>query len=198
MGRTKSIYLMALSAILLLGCAILLVGATFARYQTSSTSGLSYQAKEYASVYLWSDFGVSQQSTWQAESGTDGGLSLEFCISNGTDSGDCAEDDQQVTVRLAATLGIRSEEDTVEVALQTEDGKTCLGTARQIMENTPLYASFGPGWLYTFQDEEGEELSWTLKGGALSIQSMKLSVQGVDVKDTSMLQLQVSGDASAR
>lgn len=199
MRRTKHIYLPALAAVLLMGCVILLVGTTFARYQMSSDpEDLAYQAKKHATVYLWSNYFDDSQSTWEVVNRAAGGLSMEFYVSNGTDTDDYAETDQQVTVRLAATLGIQDEEGDVEVALRTEEGKTYLGTAQPILENTPLYASFGAGWLYTFLDEDGEELSWTLEGGTLSVLAMQMYVQGVTVEDTSLLQLQVSGDISGR
>lgn len=197
MRRTKSIYLPALAVLLLLGCIVLLAGTTFARYQFSSgPQGLLYQAKEYAKVYLWSDELDDSQSTWEVVDRSAGALSMSFCVSNGADADDYSAEDQEVTVRLAATLGIQDAENTVEAALLVEGKGVYSATIRPIERGTPLYAEFGGGWLFTFLNEEGEEQSWTLEGGGLSVIPMQLYVQGVSESQSSMLQVQVSGDVS--
>lgn len=192
---------LALMALLTLASVILLVSAVFARYETSTTSYLSYQAKEYAGLYLWSGINQSTgtfrstQSYWTENNGRN---ELTFVVSNGTSGYDCAEESQQVYIRLFAALALQYTEGSMPVTLGVteEDGSVSLysGTARSIAEDTPLYETFGPGWFFVFYDEYGEEVSWRLEGGRLSALSASLTVEGVELEDTTLLQLQVSGE----
>ena len=205
MRRTKSIYLSALAAVLLLGCMVALVGTTYARYQAAlHPKTLAYQAKEYASVYLGKSFSGETlnefESTWESEGDS---MSLTFCVANGKDKDTFAEEDQKVTIRLAASLGMNSANVVVNLAVPSADGNVIYyeGTSRTIMENTPLYASFGAGCLYTFLDDDGKELAWSLTGGGLSVLPMKMYVRGVSAgtaESPILLQLQASGDVSGR
>lgn len=192
---------LALMALLTLASVILLVSAVFARYEASSTTHLSYQAKEYAGLYLWRGINETTgtfrpgQSYWTGSGGTN---ELSFAVSNGTSHEDYAKESQQVYIRLFAALALQYTEGSMPVTLSVteEDGSVNLysGTARPIVEDTPLYETFGPGWIFLFRDEYGDEVSWPLEGGRLSALSASLTVEGVELEDTTLLQLQVSGE----
>lgn len=60
-----------------------------------------------------------------------------------------------------------------------------------ITKGSPMYTTFGEGWVFHFIDEEGEELRWTLEGGELSYIEMHLTMESSITVDTSLLQLQI-------
>ncbi len=190
----------ALIALLTVASVILLAGAIFARYETSTTSYLSYQPKEIASLYLW---GGIDETTGTFRSGqsywirNDNVNMLEIAVSNGTSDYDCAAETQQVYIRMFAALALQYTEGDMPVTLWVTDeaGQETwyTGSVQPIWENTPLYETFGPGWIFSFRDEFGEELSWTLEGGRLSVLSARLTMEGVELEDTTLLQLQVTG-----
>lgn len=191
MRRGKTICCqLALSAILLAGCAVLLVGAAWARYQTREEIYLEYEVKEFPGVYLWSldESGAlsEEAAVWAASAG---GWTMDFYITNGLTAEDAAQGSQQVYIRLLGALGLPEE---AEVTL-TVDGETYSAAAQQIKEGTLLYQNFGPGQMFCFLDEDGNEPSWMLEGGGLSILTAQLEVQG-EITDTTLLQLQVWGE----
>ena len=64
--------------------------------------------------------------------------------------------------------------------------------SKTIENGTALYSSFGPGTLHRFYDENGEELTFELKGGELSYENFTLTVEGV--ADLSLINLFVEGE----
>lgn len=179
-------YGLMLAAILLLACVVLLVGATLARYQTERVDYLGYAPKGNDPIYLQTDGG------WFF-SGTSGVLS--FSVSNSTDEGGYAAADQSVSVRLLASLALEELEG--EVQLHISDGaNTSVYTAvsLSIEEGTALYKTFGAGRVYIFQDGNGNEMSYTLKGGTDSALSAQLIITGLNKPENpALLQLQVVG-----
>ena len=187
-----------LTAILLVACLSLLATATWARYQTSDFWYLNYAAKSSGSVQLWSYYNENTgtysnaQSSWDL---SDDCGTLDFYVSNGTPSAPAAED-QQVSIRLMASLAVSDYVDEVSLYI-TLDGTTSIWTAEpmNIDKGTALYQSFGDGQVYIFRDESGMEQTWTLSGGALSILSAQIEVLGLNQSlDTTLLQLQVSSN----
>ena len=65
-------------------------------------------------------------------------------------------------------------------------------TITPITEGTALYHTHGGGWIYTFLDEEGEELSWTLPGGELSHVSLTVTMNAPP-ETLSLIQPMVTG-----
>lgn len=193
MRRGKTVwYRMALSVILLAAAMVSLVGVTWARYQTKLAGDLNYEAKEFAEVYLWSIRNGELSETPSVWSGDDESQTLHFCISNGTGEA-AAKASQQVYVRLLGGPGLQ-DTDEVSVSLYVIDTRTRYeGSVQMIQEDTVLYQNHGPGWLFTFHDEDGEEVSLPLEGQKLSVIEAEIELQG-NAKDTTLLQLQVWGE----
>jgi len=191
--RGKTVwYRMALSAILLVAAMVSLVGVTWARYQTEQSGDLNYEAKEYAGVYLWSIRNGELSETPSVWSGSDELQTLHFCISNGTGE-QVAKESQQAYVRLLGGPGLQ-DTDEVSVSLYIIDTQTRYeGRVQIIQEDTVLYQSHGPGWLFTFHDEDGEEVSLPLEGRKLSVVEAEIELRG-ETRDTTLLQLQVWGE----
>lgn len=188
---------LGLAALLVLVSIMLTVGVAWGRYRTElEPFEYWFAPRTQESVYLWggkeNDSYTPLPGSWtvgESES------ILPFLVSNGISS-EFSENDVQITVQLAATEGILSA-DNLTLQLAVVDGETepvYTAKAEAIGQDTALYDEFGAGWLYRFYDEEGKELTRTLKGGQLSEFSGELHVSGsLDSKFYSMLQLQVIG-----
>lgn len=183
-----------LAAILILVCVLLLVTATWARYRDDEVNYLGYAAKSPDSISVWAD----GNSGWLFYD--DSGY-LSFHVSNDANGADYAADNQEVSIRLLASLSI-AELEGESIELSVDDGTdvtTCTAVSIPITEGTELYKTFGAGRVYIFQDGEGKELSWTLEGGKLSTLSAQLEITGLSKpENAALLQLQVVGSNSAK
>lgn len=200
MKQSKPILSVTICLLLvLLACVFLMIGAAWARYQTKNSQIFSYEQKDYSFVYLWhsydeeTDTFQSQPSTWQTEGDQ---RTLNFCVSNGTTES-CAQDDQRVRIRLLVSLGAWGGVEEMDATLNLpQTGESFQGSAQPIAENSPICSTFGEGWVIIFCDEEGQEAGWTLNGPELSYLEGQITVQNVELQDTTLMQLQVIGDPS--
>lgn len=71
---------------------------------------------------------------------------------------------------------------------------TIRAKAISIKEGSPLYNSFGGGWVFVFEDTLGKELVWTLEGGKQSFIPFTIQAAGMNITDASLLQLQIIGE----
>lgn len=194
---------LALLVIVLLLTLALLVGSAWARYQQRMVERVYYSAADNAEVYLWSAMDgetlYEGDGVWMV-SGSQ--RIMSFYISNGVDAETAAQTgldtaeypEQSVAIRLIASLGVSNGE-TMKVVLHISDGTTTLSypaAVQKIEDNSPMAATFGSGWVYTFCDSAGNELLWNLEGGQLSVLQAQLVLEQIDLVDTSLLQLQVS------
>lgn len=160
------------------------------------------------------------QGAWEPE---DGRYRLTFAVSNLITGETFAADDQQVYLRLVGTPGIWDGAETVKITLlmpaaaateaetQTPENTETAedpeestapeanydafqAVATRIGVDSPLYNTFGDGWVFSFLNEDGMERSWTLEGGTLSVLEMTLTLEGTALTDPSLLQLQITGD----
>ena len=67
------------------------------------------------------------------------------------------------------------------------------GKATRILKDSPMFSVFGEGWVFTFPDEDGKEMTWLLEGGSLSTISCQILIDGIELTDPSLLQLTVTG-----
>ena len=185
-----------LAVTLLLLCAVVTVGVTWARYQEEENSYLEYNTREPGMILLWSDYDpltgelTEGNRAWRFSNGTG---ELDIYVSNGTSTVEYSEEDQSVSIRLIGTLGISNAQVSIFVS---ENGVAtrCTATPVPIQEGTPLYSTFGSGNTYIVRDEDGKELSWNLEGGTLSVLGVLIDVQNLEkVEDAALLQLQVLG-----
>lgn len=186
--------------LLLLACVFLMVGAVWARYQIKDSQIFSYALKDYDFVYLWHSYDEDtgsfrgEQSVWQTQ---DDRKTLDFCVSNGTPE-NYAQADQRFNIRLLVGVGVLGEAEEMDVLLNfPQTGESFQGCAKPIVEGTPVYSTFGEGWVITFCNGDGEEISWTLEGAELSYLEGQIAVSNVDLYGTTLMQLQVIGDTSA-
>ncbi len=211
---------LGLAVVLVILCLVVATGNTFSRYRTEEGANVEFVVREPLQLHLGllmeDDSGklVFQQTqrSWQW---VDGNPQLPVVIANGLSTSDCEQRDQKVRVRLMGSLGILTGEETATITLTmpveavpedptettsaTEETSAAVepvqqfqATAVPIAKDSPMYASFGDGWVFRFLDEEGEELSWTLPGGQLSWLDMTITLDNGSLVDTSLLQLQVT------
>ncbi len=185
-----------LAVSLLLICVILVVGVTWARYQTEKNSYLEYKTRNPGAVSLctaYNEDGTLTEGnvtwTWSEGVGT-----AHFYISNGTSTTEYSNEDVSATIRLLGSLSATNA--TVEMTVSDGSSTTTWlsATPVQIKEGTPLYSTFGNGNTYVFLNEDGSELSWNLEGGTLSVLSVDIYVDLGQIQDAALLQLQVVGN----
>ena len=185
-----------LAVILLLMCAIVMVGVTWARYQEEENSDLKYNTREPGVISLWSDYDPVTGKLTEGKSAwtfSDGAGTLNVYVSNGSSATEYSEEDQSVSIRLIGTLGISDAQVSI---LVSEDGieTRCTATAVPIQEGTPLYSTSGGGNTYIFRDDSGKELSWDLEGGALSVLEIQIDVWNLEaIENAALLQMQIVG-----
>lgn len=198
----------ALLPILLLGCLIASAGSALARYRAEWKEQIYFTVRPPDQVVLGQmvtaedgtvSFDPTAQGAWET---VDGKQQLKFTMANGTSQEDYSKENQRIRLRLIGTLGIWDGSEEFSVTLQlppeedaedSEKPKTVEATITRIQEGSPMYTTFGDGWVFSFFDEEEEELSWLLEGGALNTVTMTLILDGVSGNEASMLQLQISG-----
>ena len=197
---------LGLAAVLAVGCLIAGAGSALARYRVEAQESVVFVAREGQKIYLgqtfWSEdgqirlFDDKAEGTWkQVEDQTQ----LEFAVANGTMTEDPAQEDQQVRIRLVGSPGVwdgaRAAQIQLLVPKKTDANQydTYTATATKIQPQSPMHAQFGDGWMFSFHDKIGQELTWTLTGGQFSCYEMRLVLADEMLIDTSFLQLQVIG-----
>lgn len=98
---------------------------------------------------------------------------------------------EQTEATTAPTTEPLAENPTEEPQEDLENFDIYEAQAVYITKGSPMYTTFGEGWVFHFMDEEGEELHWTLEGGELSYIEMHLTMESSIPLDTSLLQLQI-------
>ena len=161
--------------------AVLSVGIAFGRYQTEITGDLAFQAKPGEGIVL-----ADQQ--WHQE---DGNAVLTFSVAEDVEScriyltiseGVTAPDTVQVTLNIPQEA--YSDEETGEIV--TPDDLVLTATGEEISPDASLYALFGSGYVFCFQDEEGETVL-DLKAG--ETYTLTVTNIGAAVEHTSLLRL---------
>lgn len=195
-------YALGLAALLLTGCLLASAGVAWARYRSEEEKPFYFLVSEPASIYLGkmvstgeglpAAFDTTAEIGWETG---DGQQMLNFAVSNGASASSFENRDQTFSIRLVSSLGVSDggEAPTIKLSFTGEGGTAVeiTATATRISAGTPLYTTFGDGWVYDFQ-ENGQELSWTLKGGTLSCVDMTVAIASDSAIDTSLVQLQIA------
>lgn len=139
-------------------------------------------------------FVPSDSICWEMENGM---ARLEFAVANGNAQDRFSVRNQTFVVRLIGSLGVFNGTDIAKVQLvrssseNPEESELLEATVTQINKETPLYTAFGEGWIFTFLDEQGEELLWRLNGGSFHFTKVTITIENAGMTDPSLLQLQV-------
>lgn len=202
----SSWYSLGIAALLVVFCLVVSTGTTQARYRTEVSESIRFEVRKPVSVYLGtmeypedsSDGVFVQNNAGSWEENEDGLLQLDFAISNGTSKSKFEEENQQVYIRLVGSLGIQEEDTPLSLTLtfpnaeNPEETEQVKATAARIVSGSALHTTFGEGWIFRFEDDDGRELFWDLKGGELSCIEMALILEDGTLTDASLLQLQIA------
>ena len=172
LGKNHSLLLLAGVVMLMLSA---MLGVTLARYQLSNDAKVELMAApKPRAAHLVTEDGIELDgSKWTLVGDT---YTLPFWLSNWSAASICAEEDQNVTLRAIVTTASSAEETLVVLTVGTAD--KYIGTPEPIIEGTVAYKQYGPGTIYRFYNEIGEEVVWTLIGSQKSEISMSLAVSG--------------------
>lgn len=213
-------YFQGLAALLVIACLLLATGVTWARYRMEMDGSVYFETRKPVSVYLGrveysesetvpeevpdetapeelpkGEFVQTDEGNW--ELGEDGKLHLKFAVANGISETDFEERTQNVYLRFVGSLGAQTAGNPISLSMsipqkdKPEELVQVKAEAVPIVPEAPLYTTFGEGWVFCFM-VEGQELTWKLKGGELSIIEMDVTLEDGTLADTSLLQLQVS------
>ena len=185
------------------------VGVSYARYQVNRSESIFYTPRQPEQIYLGqmidqdngkAVFDPQKVGSWET---VEGKSQLTFAVANGTSGKSYTQQDQQVQIRLVGSLGIWDGEKTVNVLLrvprEAKPDETepqfdeIRGKATRILKDSPMFSVFGEGWVFTFPDEDGKEMTWLLEGGSLPTISCQILIDGIELTDPSLLQLTVTG-----
>lgn len=169
---------LCLTGILCVLLFFLSVGVAQGRIRLTKTIHAPFQAIQMQQVCIW-DGATGDTEDFQEISGwteTEAGkAALRFQVINGNTDEFCGIP-LRFCVRIAVSLGVQNP-DHVQIKLQIQE-KEYIGKATPILEGSARYQTFGPGWIYGFYDDSGNELSWELLGGELSAVEAVLLVEG--------------------
>ena len=194
--RAKS----ALLLLCLLMVGALALGVTYGRYrQEYPTASYKFIADGAGSLTLggvitqdWVDMGLwpEMPAEWTV-TGNRG--QIEFSIRNCQTGDSYTRRSQAATVRLVAGLGIGAPENLTVTLSYPQSNETVTLTARAeaIGEGSLLHKTYGEGWVYCFYDDMGNEKTFSLPGGQLSYQNLRMTLEGEI--DPILCQLQVTG-----
>lgn len=189
---------------LLLVCAVLTGGITYARYQWEFTQASYFFTPENRiALTVYGDH-LSEQTVnagaFPATSGTwtsiDGGAQMTFSVTNGKPSA-FWQQDQEFVIRLAVGLTAGDAGNLSAVLSYTDEGGQPVSVTAepfQIAAGSFLHSSFGDGWVYEFPAAE-EQLRFALQGSNFDYRNFTLTVRG-DIPAT-MLDLQVTQVSTA-
>lgn len=190
-------YSLALILVLCMGFAVMSTGTAFARYRSELRKNVTFEVREPEQISLGTledKAFTTKAPAWKTvESETQTIMQMDLAVANGTSDTDFSQQNQMVCLRLLGSPGLWNGESAAVITLIQEDGTTTQAKATPITEGTALYHSFGAGWIFTFQDTEGEELSWTLPGGEFTFVSMTVTIENAVMTADSLLQTHVVG-----
>ena len=154
-------------------CGILLsavISSAYARYENNISQAVRMQYKNANGHIYFRN--VENDETDRKQ---DGGFTSEFILSNGTKE-EYSPYDQLASISIVATIGIGNPE---ECTMTLIDGTISYQAVySEIMEGTKLHSEYGPGWVYHFYDETGEEIAWRFSGKCWMERPMKIVVNG--------------------
>lgn len=101
---------------------------------------------------------------------------LSFLAANGRNATIPCEQDQRVNLAVVVTVGVVKPENLMIVLTDGQSSYTAIPFA--LTEGMIDYETYGPGWMYRFYNETGEELSWPLVGGIFQAREFTLTVTG--------------------
>lgn len=189
-------YTLGLALLLCVAALAAATGTTLARYQAQRSQVLNFQVRSPAQICLGvmetteqedgttvTAFKAKENLTWEEEIPEEVYL-LNLAVANGKSDKAFSDKPQEVSFRLLCSIGM-TEGTGISLRIPQEDGyRTVPGVAQEIVEGSSLYVTSGPGYIYTFHEQEdgtgapGKELTWTLPGGTFACIPLSVALEG--------------------
>lgn len=181
-GRELNKQILPLYGVVCMGMAILLcltltlsIGDAYGRYCKTVSGTMSYSAGLKDRVWVMGlrnaeQVGGELPTEWTKSDESDFIRSLSLCVSNSDRNGvDRAIEDQTIRLRLYLPDSVY-ESAAMQITLQIEDNnRTYIATKDYLSPSSAAAKEIGAsGWIYTFCDASGNELTWVLKGGKVA------------------------------
>ena len=193
-------YSLVLIMVLCVGSLVMATGTTYARYRSELRRDVTFEVREPEQVCLGTpdekgSFSV-EAPQWKQQA--EGVSRMDLALANGTSDTDFSRQDQWVYLRLVGSAGLWTGQSVAKITLIQEDGTEITAKATPITEGTAMYHTYGAGWIFTFENEEGEELYWTLSGGELSFVSLAVTIDSEELITDSLLRTLVIGKVTGQ
>lgn len=206
-------YSLGLGVLLCIAALVVSTGTAFARYRTERTKTVDFAVREPERIVLGTTLHTvtAEEATKALPKDTvvlpeqkelklenvDGTYRLTMVVGNGPSEVEYSERDQCVQLRLVATLGMWANMQPMEMNLiiskgeNPEEEESVLAVPVQIEKDTALYYTYGDGWVYTFQGEDGE-LTWELPGGEFFSIELTVAMTGATPQEEAILYPQIT------
>ena len=99
-------------------------------------------------------------------------------------------------MHIIGGLGLGSAEAapiTLHIPQAGTEALTIVGTASRILPDSPMYHTYGDGWIYRFFTADGQEVQLPLTGGKLNYVNLSVTAENSALTDPSLLRLEVTG-----
>ena len=171
--------------IVLLPCCLMLIlvlGTAYARFEENIKKQVqfTYQAASEQIYITTIESSEAALSTVQNENTQ----VVEFLLSNGTDEEKYCTYDQFATLAMVATVGLENPENFV-ITLH-DGGNSYTASCQEVSKGSNMYAMYGPGWIYRFHNEAGEEVTWNFSGTKLISRQMFITIEGISTLPTAL------------
>lgn len=206
--------LFGLAALLCAAAVAIAAAPAMARYRTEREMGITFEVRSPAQICLGTVgvvmvedpegkeppqekevFNPDAKPEWETSEDT---WKLELAVANGLSEEEFSKEDQSVQLQLLGTLGLWTDTNgAAEICLRLpseaegEAYTEVQAVVSAIEENTALYNTHGDGWIYRFEDAQGQELTWTLPGGVLSYIQLTVVMKNAAPSNISLLQPQI-------
>lgn len=174
-ARTTVGMLLLAWVILLLLVGRMAVGESFARYMTTGTADVGFEAQAKPSVTVLQPITDDEQAE------------VTFQVI-------CSESTEHTGVRIRVYGYGEDPEATTVTATHTTTGETYVLSVRALDSQTPAGAETGAPWVYVFTDNQGEELLFDMNGEALSF-VLRTTPTTAEVVSAEASSLRISAEA---
>ena len=188
-------YSLVLLLLLCTGILVMSTGTAYARYRSQRDADITFEVGVPEQICLGTPGKNNTFSPEEPQWKTVEGITrMYLAVANGTSDTDFAAGNQRIYLRFLGSVGLWTGESAAKISLLQPDGTLIPAKAAPIAEGTALYHAYGAGWIYSFQDEEGEELFWELPGGELSFVSLTVTIEDEALTTDSLLRTLVTGE----
>ena len=188
-------YLLGLALLLCTASLTLSAVTSFARYRTERQEKIPFEVRAWDVLCIGTPAAYGHFNPdlpqWVLEKDI---YRMDVAVANGDSAETASAHDQTFHFRLVGTAGLQNAKIYLILPGETasSEPQKILATVDPIVEGTALYHNVGAGWIYTFQDPEGQELIWHLPGGEWNHATIQVTLEEGEQNTDVLLQPMVS------